>query len=366
MPSESAPASEGQGESTSASDAQGAPAEGASESASGESAPDAPEAAADGEPAVEEIPEDAAGGETAAADEGAAKKPGKSSGDHDDESGRSASNAAGPADAGDTDEEGGQPERAPEKTPQEILAEMGVVRVEEADLPKAAPQQEPTEQQVEPAEERDGEVTEAAEGEAAQAAEGATETEKTETEENGAEAGDGEAADAALAAREGEDASGDSGLITERKEQDENEVRTNFSDLDNKDTTSTLETVEEHYDLFVDENGVYQLTFIIQEGTDSEDITIDLTKALDALQAYAGATGANTLQPGDTRAFQIWITSESGHTYKYKDGSFILTTPESDPDDIPENPAQGFDGQDLDNEHTGPATRDAYTNLPAL
>ena len=169
-----------------------------------------------------------------------------------------------------------------------------------------------------------------------------------------------------LAARDGEEVPADSGLITERKEQDENLIATNFSDLENKDTTSTLETVEEHYNLFVDENGVYQLTFTIQEGTDDEEITIDLTKALDALQAYAGATGANTLQPGDTRAFQIWINSESGHTYKYKDGSFILTTPESDAEDIPENPAQGFDGQDLDSEHTGRATRDAYTNLPAL
>ena len=65
-------------------------------------------------------------------------------------------------------------------------------------------------------------------------------------------------------------------------------------------------------------------------------------------EAYKRQLNANILQPGDIRKFDIYITSKSGHTYKYKDGSFMLTTPDlsgspdKNPDDI-----KGFDGQIL-------------------
>ncbi len=60
---------------------------------------------------------------------------------------------------------------------------------------------------------------------------------------------------------------------------------------------------------------------------------------------------ANVLQPGDIRKFEINITTKSGHTYKYKDGSFTLATPKLD--EIGDS--KGFDGQTLgtgDNGHT--------------
>ncbi|MBR1407425.1 MAG: hypothetical protein IJ573_00830 [Clostridia bacterium] len=158
----------------------------------------------------------------------------------------------------------------------------------------------------------------------------------------------------------------ETGYITERKEQDENLIDTTFGTPDDIDKKGNLTNVESSYELCVDENGVYQLTFKINEGVDVETITVDLTKALEELQAYAGATGMNTLQPGDTRTFQIWITSDSDHTYRYSEGSFILTTPEQDINEIPEDPTIGFDGQELDKEHTGRSSRDAYTNLPAI
>ncbi len=70
---------------------------------------------------------------------------------------------------------------------------------------------------------------------------------------------------------------------------------------------------------------------------------------LKALEAYNRQENANLLQPGDIRKFTIYLTSQSGHTYKYKDGSFILATP-----GFGENAGTvtGFDGQKIPEQYT--------------
>ncbi len=72
---------------------------------------------------------------------------------------------------------------------------------------------------------------------------------------------------------------------------------------------------------------------------------------------------ANHFLPGDTVKYSVKIESESGHTYKYKEGSFVLATPA-----IPEaeedqgTGVYGFDGQELPEEYVNDGiNRVSYT-----
>lgn len=186
----------------------------------------------------------------------------------------------------------------------------------------------------------------------------------------------------------GED-SKDTQLITDRPEQSE-EVETTIGDVDQKNQGS-FDNIENGFEIFVDKNGVYRVTFTIDENAEAEELTIELSKALDALQRYAAVTGSTTMQPGDTRAFEVWINSESGHTYRYKKGSFVLTTPEvfalskeeldqlKDEGLIDEETYQekleelerigeviGFDGQQLDSGHLSSSRLDVHIYHPAF
>ena len=69
-------------------------------------------------------------------------------------------------------------------------------------------------------------------------------------------------------------------------------------------------------------------------------------KALE--EQFKNRTEADVLQPGDVRKFQIFLTSSSKHTYKYKEGSFTLATPEWE-----KKPGgtTGFDGQDIPDDY---------------
>ena len=110
---------------------------------------------------------------------------------------------------------------------------------------------------------------------------------------------------------------------------------------------------DSNWDVVVGEDGVYKLTFTI--GADAEgDQTIELSQILDVLQKYAEETGNidwNGHEPGDGYKYQVFIKTDSNHTYKYKDGSFILSTPNLG--DIAEGTGAasseevGFDGQVL-------------------
>ncbi len=64
------------------------------------------------------------------------------------------------------------------------------------------------------------------------------------------------------------------------------------------------------------------------------------------LADYNRQENANVLEPGDIRKFTIYLTSKSGHTYRYKDGSFTLATPDlSGRPDLNQEGVNGFDGQ---------------------
>ena len=68
-----------------------------------------------------------------------------------------------------------------------------------------------------------------------------------------------------------------------------------------------------------------------------------------AYKAWKQQAEADVLQPGDIRKFEIFLTSKSGHTYKYKDGSFTLATPGFDEN---AGTVTGFDGQKIPDQYT--------------
>ena len=69
-------------------------------------------------------------------------------------------------------------------------------------------------------------------------------------------------------------------------------------------------------------------------------------------KAYTAWKEADLLQPGDVRKFEIFFTSDSKHTYKYKNGSFTLATPDWGSQNSGVN---GFDGQMLPGEYVDKA-----------
>ena len=66
------------------------------------------------------------------------------------------------------------------------------------------------------------------------------------------------------------------------------------------------------------------LNYTIEESA-PENLVIDLAEK--AIQIGSDIQG---LVPGDTLKFRVNITNESGHTYKYKDNSFVIATNDSD------------------------------------
>lgn len=149
--------------------------------------------------------------------------------------------------------------------------------------------------------------------------------------------------------------SGETESETREWKDQSNGVDTTLGDPDQTDH-GPIENLPEEYEdyrILVDpETGVYKLTYTIKEGVSEENLTIDLTKALEALQKYAAITESDWMLPGDSRVFEIYIETESKHTYKYKDGSFTLQTPEMKPEeglgDGGKDPVNGFDGQELE------------------
>ncbi len=72
----------------------------------------------------------------------------------------------------------------------------------------------------------------------------------------------------------------------------------------------------------------FDITITIGEVTDT-NVVIDLSQiVLNALDRYAADHGKNSysVQPGDSILLHITVMNKSGHTYQYKDGSFVLST----------------------------------------
>ena len=84
------------------------------------------------------------------------------------------------------------------------------------------------------------------------------------------------------------------------------------------------------------------------------------------LADYNRQENANVLQPGDIRKFTIYLTSKSGHTYRYKDGSFTLATPDlSGRPDLNQEGVNGFDGQLLPDGANGHIDKESSYNVSA-
>lgn len=98
----------------------------------------------------------------------------------------------------------------------------------------------------------------------------------------------------------------------------------------------------------------YDMVYTIQDNAEGDQV-LELTKATEVLRDYVkaqyGKDGYN-IEPGDVIQFKITIQSKSGHTYAYKDGSFVLATPDlkAEGEDLPE----GFDNQKLPAEYQTP------------
>ena len=111
-------------------------------------------------------------------------------------------------------------------------------------------------------------------------------------------------------------------------------------------------TIDENIDwscFYDSQTGRYKLTYTIEEDTEDEILNIDLTYALKLLNQYAEDNQLNvdTLQPGDGLVYDIYITSNSGHTYKYLDGSFVLQTPDFSTEETGNQEEIAFDGQQI-------------------
>lgn len=89
-------------------------------------------------------------------------------------------------------------------------------------------------------------------------------------------------------------------------------------------------------------------------------------------EKYTSWAEANVLQPGDIRKFELFLTSDSKHTYKYQSGSFTLATPDLKPlyeqlgiktDGL----IIGFDGQELGGTDLRPVEASvSYMSKPML
>lgn len=71
------------------------------------------------------------------------------------------------------------------------------------------------------------------------------------------------------------------------------------------------------YDGYEEKDGVYVFHYTIHDGAQG-DLVIDLA------QAALAMWNNETQMPGDTFKFQIFVKNESGHSYRYQDGSFVL------------------------------------------
>lgn len=71
------------------------------------------------------------------------------------------------------------------------------------------------------------------------------------------------------------------------------------------------------YDGYEEKDGVYVFHYTIH-GDAQGDLVIDLA------QAALAMWNDKTQMPGDTFKFQIFVKNESGHSYRYQDGSFVL------------------------------------------
>lgn len=112
------------------------------------------------------------------------------------------------------------------------------------------------------------------------------------------------------------------------------------------------DTVETNYEITLDEDGYFHINYKIASDAEGDQV-IDLTKTIDLLNDYAKSLNVADypILPGDSNKFVVTMTNESGHTYVYKEGSFILSTAQQ-PEGT-DSGVTGFDGQEIDYSYIG-------------
>ena len=96
---------------------------------------------------------------------------------------------------------------------------------------------------------------------------------------------------------------------------------------------------------FNETEGRFEITVTIDE-TANGDLALDLSDmVMTVMNEYAADYGFDSypVQPGGTNPFQITIQNNSGHTYRYKSGSFVLST--ADAHNYEQTNVLGYDGQ---------------------
>ncbi len=156
-------------------------------------------------------------------------------------------------------------------------------------------------------------------------------------------------------------------LRTDRPDQSA-EITTTIGCMEDTDKQQIfVENMPEGFQLFLDDNNVYLLTYTIAKNAEAKELTVDLTNALRALSAYYPLTNSPIFQPGDSRVFDIWIQSDSKHIYRYKQGSFTLTTGAMNPEEDPVSPeVTAFDGQALTADYVGRSKFTVSFRIPPI
>ena len=101
----------------------------------------------------------------------------------------------------------------------------------------------------------------------------------------------------------------------------------------------------EYQGSFNEADGVFELVITIKDSAVG-NVVFDLSDMmLDTLNSYAADYGYSSypVLPGDSNIFEIKIVNESGHTYQYKEDSFVLAT--ANAHDYTQSNVLGYDGQ---------------------
>ena len=129
----------------------------------------------------------------------------------------------------------------------------------------------------------------------------------------------------------------------------------NTSDASEVSQPSTSPDVTSEYDISL-EDGIFKIHFNIDENAEGNQV-IELSEVIPMLnkwyQDYSGKEDATyPLVPGDYNLIDIEVTTNNNHTYRYKDGSFVLETKDySNEDNLTD--FKGFDNQNLPIDYIG-------------
>lgn len=91
-----------------------------------------------------------------------------------------------------------------------------------------------------------------------------------------------------------------------------------------------VDTESEDYQAYLKELEAYNAELKALEEKYADDQAAYDKAVADLKAEFDRRVGADLLEPGDVKKFELFLTSDSKHTYKYQNGSFTLATPDWD------------------------------------